>query len=152
MAVESGTKVLGLGATLRHLTETGARANDVRPIKEAVRAVYLKSEQRLWSEALFIPNTEATIERKQRQGLDMRVERATGALEKSLTSKRAKGAINRAKRDQLRFGSSLFYAGFQEGTVHQLPRDLIALSASDRQQIDDILSSYIAHGTGAIAP
>ena len=146
--IESDVKVEGLGQTLKALHERGERAADIRPVKNKARSVFLKSEKRLYEEGLWIPNEQSTLERKSRQGYDLRTERQTGAMEKSLTSRRAKGAVNRAKKQEFKFGTSLWYAKFQTGTATQLPRTMIHLSKREVKQIDDIIAGWVNRGVG----
>jgi hypothetical protein len=141
-------EVLGAGKATLDMLALGARASDIRPIAEPIRTVVRKSSESTFDQKPnWPPLSQDTIERKQRQGIDVRAERGkTGALYRSLTAPRARGQIDRREADVLRFGSKIWYAGFQQGTIFQPRRDLIQLSWIERQIIDRIISRWVSKG------
>lgn len=147
MAVSGGVEIRGLGKAMGTIAGVAARSADIRRVGGAVKAVYLSSNERHWANPGWQALSQETIERKQRQGIDVRPERGkSGALYRSLTKDHARGVKDVRTPDSLRFGSKIWYAAFQQGTVFQPARDLIELSWIERQMISRILSRYIAHG------
>lgn len=136
----------GVGKAVRDLHTVGQRAGDVRPLSDSIRRVYLRSNARTFGTLGWPALAPSTVERKAKQGLDSRPEIASGALYRSLTAERAKGQTKRKAKSRLRFGSRLFYAAWQQGTVTQPKRELIKLSHSDLEQIDRLIEEWIAKG------
>lgn len=127
------------------LRKVGERGSDIRRVSEKVRRVYRDSNERRFGGYGHWPaNAPATLEKKTRLGQDMRVERATGALYRSLTSARAAGQVDVRNPQEFRFGTDLPYARYQQGTRHQPARDLIELSPAERKKVSDLISAYIA--------
>lgn len=141
MAIE--TK--GVPQAVQDLVGVTERTGDIRPLTDKLRAIYLRSNEKHWG-SNWPSLAESTVERKTRTGLSTDPEVATGALRKALTQKRAKGQKTRRKKDQLTFGTSLFYAGWQQGTKSQPARDLIDLTASDLRAMDEAVQGYIVNG------
>lgn len=143
-------KVEGLADVIRGLQDRGARAQDIRPVKEKVRTVFLRSEAKLFAEQNFKPLAESTKERKALQGYPSEVEVQTGALRASLTKRRAKGTVNKSrnKNTAYLFGSSLWYAKFQTGTKTQPKRTMIHLTEQDMRQIGAIIAAFIVRNVG----
>lgn len=134
----------GVEKAVSDLHRLGDRASDIRRLSERVRSVYRQSNERQFARAPWPPLAPATLERKRRQGLDPRPERATGALYRALTAARAKGQVDQRERTEFRFGTDLPYAAAQQGSKTQPRRDLIALSYDERKQIEDMISRFIA--------
>lgn len=135
----------GVAQAVTDLDKLGKRASDVRRVSEKVRSVYRKSnEQRFAGEAGWRPLADSTVERKVQGGFDPRPERRTGALYRALTSPRASGQVDVRDPSELRFGTTLPYARYQQGTGHQPKRDLIDLRPSERKEIDRLIAAYIA--------
>lgn len=136
----------GVGKTVSDLEKLGERGSDVRRVSEKVRAVYRKSnEKRFGGYARWKPLDAETVERKRRNAQDERVERQSGALHKSLTSARASGQIDIREKEVMRFGSTLFYARWQDkGTKTQPKRKLISISKRDKETIVGLITRYVA--------
>lgn len=129
------------------LKALGDRASDIRRLSERVRSIYRKSNERRFSGGAGWPPLDPdTIERKQRAGYVSGIERRTGALHRALTSARAADQIDVRDPTEFRFGTTLRYAKFQQGTKTQPPRDLIDLTPAERRQIDELISKWIARG------
>jgi len=143
---EAGIEVKGAQKAASDLLDVGKRGRDVRPTRDRVRRIYLKSNERHLSSPGWPALSPETIARKTAQGLPSQPERATGALLASLTEQRSKGQINRASKSKMVFGSRLFYAPWQHGTKHQPKRLLIDLTPADRKQICSVLSRYVSSG------
>jgi hypothetical protein len=141
-------EVIGDRKAVADLIKLGTRGADVRPVAPEVRAIYLESNRRhLDSMEGWPALADATVQRKTREGLPDKAERATGALYKSLTSEsRVKGQKNRVSQTRFLFGSGLFYAPWQQGTKHQPKRELIDLSEADRLAMAAVIGRYVAHG------
>jgi len=136
----------GVAKTVTDLEKLGDRASDVRRVSEKIRGVYRRSnEKRFGGYARWKPLDEDTIARKQRDGLDTRVERATGALQKSLTAARASDQVDLRTPQELRFGTTLFYARWQDkGTKTQPKRKLISISKADKKTIVGYIERWVA--------
>jgi hypothetical protein len=130
------------------LAELGERGSDIRRVSEKVRSIYRRSnERRFASNGLgsWPPLADSTVERKLRGGYDPRPMRRTGDLERALTAPRASDQIDRRDRTEFRFGTTLPYAGYHDsGTGGEKKRELVELTASERNQISDLISAYVA--------
>lgn len=142
MSIESK----GVPQATKHLHELGERGSDVRRVSEKIRSVYRESNRkRFGGYARWKPLDDDTIESKRKQGLDTRVLRRTGALEKSLTAARASNQIDERGKEIMRFGTTLFYARMTDkGTKHQPKRKLIGISKKDKEKIVGYIERYIA--------
>jgi phage gpG-like protein len=89
---------------------------------------------------------EATIDAKARKHQDPRIMRASGALYKSLTGDRARGALRRKSRYQMRYGTTVFYARFHQMGKGVPKRELITVDAALTRRIVDALESYASKG------
>ena len=145
-------EVIGDRKAVADLIKLGTRGADVRPVAPEVRAIYLESNKRHLDAQVGWPAlSDATVQRKQREGLPDKAEQATGALYKSLTSEtRVKGQKNRVSQTRFLFGSSLFYAPWQEGTKHQPKRELIDLRERDRLAMAAVIGRYVARGEAGV--
>jgi hypothetical protein len=135
----------GVESTVLDLVGITERAGDIRPLTDKLRAIYLRSNERHWGRN-WPALADSTVQRKSQQGLSPSPEIASGALRKALTEKRAKGQRTRRKKDELRFGTSLFYARWQQGTKTQPERDLIDLTPSDLHAMNAAVEDYVAKG------
>jgi hypothetical protein len=146
--MEVVTETVGLDKAITDLDKLGLRGSDVRGCAPEVRAIYLDSNRKHLNAGSGWPAlSEQTVERKSREGLPPIPEIASGALYRSLTSEtRIKGQKNRVQKSAFVFGSTLFYAAWQQGTKHQPERKLIDLSFEDRLAMAKVISRYVAHG------
>lgn len=135
----------GVPETVRDLLELGERGADIRRVSESVRNVVLRSNKRRFDGgAGWKGLADSTSERKSREGLDPRPLRASGELYRSLTERSAAGQVDERHPTELRIGTSVPYAGFQQGTKTQPKRDLMELTPSDRRQIVDLIENFVA--------
>lgn len=138
--------VQGADRAALHLHDLGERSADVRPPADRIRDLYMRSNARRFSSSPWHPLAASTSARKARQGLDPRIERATGALHRALTSAHAPGQVDERKPDELRFGSDLPYAHFQEGTSRQPVREIVKLTAGERRAVTRVISDWVVQG------
>jgi phage gpG-like protein len=139
----------GAGKAAVDLHRMGERGSDVRRVSEKVRSVYRRSEERRFDtqgQGGWPPLAESTRARKQQQGLDPRILRATEMLYRSLTSVRARGQVDERAPSEFRFGTTLPYARFHETGKGVPQRKLIDLQPSERREIDELIEDYIAKG------
>ena len=130
------------------LAALGERGSDIRRVSEQVRSVYRKSnERRFASNGLgsWPALAPSTVERKARAGAVAPPMVRTGALERSLTAPRASDQVDRRDKTEFRFGTTLSYAVYHDtGTGGEKKRELVELTASEREQISRLISGYVA--------
>src|SRR5262249_31960980 len=139
----------GVGKAVESIASLGHRAGDIRRTGDAVKRVYSQSNARRFAQSPWVPLAASTIERKRRQGLPLKPLVAKGALMRSLTASSGRGQIDKRENDELRFGSRLYYAAWQQGTIFQPERKIIELSWVEHKMVTNIISRYIAKGETA---
>jgi hypothetical protein len=146
VSVTPSIEARGVGKAVTDLHKVGERGSDVRRVSEKVRSVYRDSNRKRFAGyARWKALDEDTLERKRRAGQDTRINRQSGALEKSLTAARANDQIDVREPTVLRFGSTLFYARWQDkGTKTQPKRKLIAISKRDKEKIIGLIERFVA--------
>lgn len=127
-----------------HLAQMGERASDVRPAHALLQPVFAVDESRRF--AVEGPGwaqlSEDTQRIKAANGMDASILRATGALYDSLTRM---AGVSEGRRDALAFGTDVPYARFhQHGTRFMPKREPVGLSQSARQEMTQLLTTYIA--------
>lgn len=138
----------GVDKAAHDLELLGVRARDVRPAARQIRAVVQKSERRTFAQAGpgWPPLAEATRAKKAALGQSPRILRVTDALYRSLTTSGA-GSSEELHASELRFGTAVFYARFHEyGTRTTPKRPLAGLSVSERDRVNEVISSWVARG------
>lgn len=125
-------KLTGEERTARHLRDTGDKALDLRPALRRVGVEFARGEERLFqSQKGWPPLALSTRARKRRQGLPLRAMRATGLLERTLTSKTAMpGRLMRVNRSSITFGiaggrSPIYYGRFHNEGKGNPKRSLV---------------------------
>jgi hypothetical protein len=147
-APETTIEVRGARKAAVDLAELGERGSDIRRVSEKVRAIYRKSNERRFASmglGSWPALAASTVERKAQGGYDARAMRRSGDLERSLTSPRASDQIDRRDKTEFRFGTTLNYGGYHDtGTGGEKKRELVELTASEREQVSRLISDYIA--------
>jgi hypothetical protein len=146
------TEVIGDEKVLANIAEMRMRAMDARPATRRVRELFLESNRKVFeSEGGSIgepwaPLAQATIERKSREGLDLRpLHGKTGALAAAATG--GKGKRSGATKTTARAGVNVWYSVFTRGTRGGEPRrELTGITRSGEQEVLDIVSDWIVHG------
>lgn len=133
------------------LDQLGEKAKDLRPaFNRVLKIIVARYRRRFGGGGQWAPLSPATVERKSRQGLDPRVMRASGALERALTSPgRTSGRTQSVGKSTVRVGvgKRLFYARFQHfGTDHIPARPLFGWEFADRKAAINVLDDYIFGG------
>lgn len=139
----------GVGKTVTDLKALEFRARGVKRVSEQVRSVFRESEVRQFAtegRGRWPRLADSTRERKSRQGLSLRTMHATDTLYRSLTATRASGQIDRRSEDELRFGTTVYYARFHQRGQGVPQRPLIDIQPNERQRMRDIIRAYIAKG------
>jgi phage gpG-like protein len=147
-------KVFGLTTTGTQnsaavLNSIGGRGADARPAWPAIfKLMQADTGQRFdrGGEGDWQKLAEATIDAKARKHQDPRIMRASGALYKSLTGDRGRGALRRKSRYQLTYGTSVFYARFHQLGKGVPKRELITVDAALARRIVDALERYVSKG------
>lgn len=141
--VRFSIEVFGEKQVDRTLTRFADKAGNARPlfaslahdIEEIERAQFAGEGRRAHPWAWLQPGTVA---RKS----EPRILFETGALEASLTGGR--GRIRDIKRDELRFGTSVPYAGYhQSGTRHMPARPVIDFTEADKRAMIRKIQRFI---------
>lgn len=148
MTLQPSIEVHGARKAAVDLAQLGERGSDIRRVSEKVRSIYRKSNERRFASGglgSWPELADATKERKLRGGYDPRPMRQTGALERSLTSPRAGNQIDQRDKTEFRFGTTLSYAAIHDTGGHGSPRrELVELTASERNEVSRLVSEYIA--------
>jgi phage gpG-like protein len=139
----------------REILRVGLHAKDARPAFEAI-ADYMMAETReqFASEGRHAsggwkPLKAATLRAKARKGLDPRILHASGALDRSLTSRGDPAQLLQIRPQELVFGSRLVYAA-----AHQRPkpgsrlpqRRPLQFTEQAKRQILKILQRWLVAG------
>lgn len=97
------------------------------------------------------PLKPATIARKARRGEDLRIMRATGMLERSLTKRGAPEQLLRIGDQEMTFGTHVPYAKYHQSLLPRtsdLPRrPLLQLTTLDRKHIERAIALWVSRGT-----
>lgn len=147
-------KVFGLTTTGTQnsaavLNSIGGRGADARPAWPSIfKLMQADTSERFahGGEGDWQRLAKETVESKARKRQDPRIMRASGALFKSLTADKGRGALRRKSRYQLTYGTSVFYARFHQTGKGVPKRELITVDAALARQIVDALERYVAKG------
>jgi hypothetical protein len=130
------------------LTELGERGSDIRRVSEKVRAIYRRSNERRFASngmGSWPTLAPSTIERKQRGGYSGPPMVRSGDLERALTAARASDQVDIRDKTEFRFGTTLPYAIYHDtGTGGEKQRELVQLTAAERNQVSRLISGYVA--------
>lgn len=146
-------EVIGEEKVLANIKEMRARARDARPATRRVKDILITANRKQfetqgsYSGDPWAPLAPSTLERKTREGIDLRpLHGKTGALETSLTGGRGKRTS--ATKSGARAGSKVWYGVFaRSGTKSGEPaRKLVGLSHADQTKIGRVVLDYVAHG------
>jgi hypothetical protein len=144
--------VIGEEKILANISEMRKRAKDARPATRKVKDLMIAANRKQfatqggYSGDPWKPLAQSTIERKSREGIDLRpMHGKTGALEASLTGGR--GKKTGATKSGARAGSKVWYSVFARGTKSGEPaRKLVGLSHADQIKAVSIVGAYVVHG------
>jgi len=143
--------VKGVDLVHQRLEGVSDRAADARPAMRLVRDLMQDSNKKQFASGgshlgtPWAPDAPSTLARKAGKGQDIRPNRATGALEASLTG--GKGKRSSATKTSARAGTSLFYGRFaQTGTKRAPKRAIVGLGEADQRKAREIVLRYITHG------
>jgi len=147
-APEPMIEVRGARKAAVDLHQLGERGSDIRRVSEKVRSIYRRSNERRFASmglGSWPALADSTVERKRRGGYDPRAMRRSGALERALTSPRARDQVDVRDPSEFRFGTTLPYAGYHDaGTGGEKRRELVELTAAERAEVSRLISDYIA--------
>jgi hypothetical protein len=140
-------EISGVVPTAEMLEAIGQRAIHLDPALEEIMDLLLEGERTLWKRSgrkwmrTLSPSTQA---RHRREGTSALV--GSGALEDSLTKHDGRGAIRKAHGDQLVFGSSVYYARFQDKNKRQI----LVFRPADKKQARVILVDHLMGRLGSV--
>lgn len=153
------TKVIGEDTTVANIEQVRSRAKEAKPATRKVKDLFVKwNKENFESEGSFIghpwaPLTEATQERKGREGIDPKSMRGkSGDLGTSL--KGGTGKRTGATKSSARAGSGVFYARFARGTkgsanshnTGEVARDLVGMPKDGPAKVLRIVSDWVLRG------
>lgn len=149
MARRISIRVTGLRAAQTMIGDVGNRARAPEPAlrTDRVMSILHMAEHRRFGQRFSPRATRAWAARKRREGLDPRMMRATGALERTLTRGRPPDVAFKAYNSVLSWGlkwrSPVWYAA-----VHQKRpgRRVVVIDKRAAGQITDIVTAYVATG------
>ena len=133
----------------------GDRATDIRPASDAIiRRLVLGEKRRFRTSAGWPPLMPSTRARKKRQGLPRKPMKASGLLERTLTTVGAKarshGQLAAVSRHEVRFGikggrSDIFYGAIsQKGREGQKPRKVVVFTARTKKTVRIVIEDHLA--------
>jgi len=149
--VKLDVDVIGEERVLANLKEMRARARDARPATRKVKELMIEANRKQFSTQggysgdPWPPLAKATLERKSREGIDLRpMHGKTGALAASLGGGRGKKTS--ATKSGARAGTKVWYGVFARGTKGGEPtRKLVAFTHADQLKTVRIISDYVVH-------
>lgn len=139
----------GVARTTHAFKDVGKRGANIAPAAFKVRTIFRKAEAARFDSqghGTWPGLADATKERKRQRNQDPRVMRATNALYKSLTAANARDQVDERGPAELRFGTTVPYAGFHNTGKGVPKRALIDLTHGERRRIDEALEAFIATG------
>ncbi len=124
----------------KRLQRIGDRAVDARPVFREITQLLVGYERKRFDleGPGWEPLSPSTVARKARLGQPPTPMVATGALERSLTSLGGANQRLEVERDEMVFGTTLFYARF-----HQKTRPVVGVSGSQKGAISRRLKKFI---------
>lgn len=139
----------GLDETVKHLGDIGDRAQHPGPALEEMRKSFYAFEKRRFETnawGSWAPDAAATSREKAKRGQDLRTERATGGLFRSLTSAGAPQAIWRPSTDSAVIGTGAKSAQWQQKGRGGEHREVVHVSKGERRAWARILAKWIVRG------
>lgn len=148
-APQVALEVVGDKVAAERLIMVGERASDVRPIKPLLDPAFRRDEETRF--ALNGPGWKAladtTVALKAAAGMDARILRRTGELERALTS--AGGSVEvglTSSRTELAFGTDVPYARFHQYGKGVPKRELIDLRPATVERMSSTVQGYVVDG------
>lgn len=132
--------VSGVVPTVEMLEGIADRAANLDPALEVILALLLGSEQALWrrsSRKWMKTLSEQVQERHLDEGTKALVK--SGVLMDSFTKQKAMGAIRKAHGTEMVFGSSVFYAKFQD----KKKRKILVFRPKDKKRATEVLLDHM---------
>lgn len=148
-------RVEGLKEARAFVDDVGLRAQRPEPVmrSDSVKADILAGERRRFERGTgWARDTPKWIAEKRRRGLDERTLRATGRLERALTTGADPAITFQAFNSELRWGirggrSDLYYAApLARGTTEHRGRRMVVIDQVARSRIAGRIEHYIATG------
>jgi hypothetical protein len=140
----------GLRAQVALMRKLGVRGADVRPAYDEVEVILREQGEEQWKSrghAKWPKLEDATLEaRRRRGGSGDRIMYVSGFLYTSLTGKKPRTRWRRARKDELRWGTKVFYAYFQQEGSGIPVRKVLDITEAAQRDINTVLGNYITYG------
>lgn len=134
--------VTGLDKAVRQFSKLDRNLGETRAMFVGIAETLEKSNERAWGRGVTL--ADSTIAEKAQQGLPAEPLVASGDLKASLTKTGAKGAIREIRPTELRFGTSIFYARWQNyGTSHMAAHKVLKFTPTVRKLIKTTISTHL---------
>lgn len=138
-------QVKGAVEAARDYHAKAKRAGDVRPAMERIKDFWLQSEQRQFSSGKGWPDIKpVSREWKMKRGLDPRVMRATGALERTLTRPNQPGQIANTFSTGMVVGIAPAFGKYPFILAHKWP--LVGFDDKAQSDATELLGRWLQEG------
>lgn len=140
-------QVKGAVEAAREYRAKAQRANDVRPAMERIKDFWLLSEQRQFDSGKGWPDIKpVSREWKMKRGLDPRVMRATGALERVLTqpNQQGRGQIANTFATGMTVGIGPAFGKYPFILAHKWP--LVGFDSKAQADATELMGRWIQEG------
>lgn len=142
-------QVKGAAETAREYHAKAKRSRDIRPALERIKDFWLLSQQRQFDSQAGWPDIKAKSRQwKTERGLDPRVMRATGLLERTLTqpNQQASGQMAEPFADSLLVGIRPGRSDIYYGQVHAKKWPLVVFDAKAQADATELMGRWLQEG------
>ncbi len=137
--------VKGLDKINRRFSRLERNLNETEPMFVAITEALAKSNERSYGRGVHL--ADATVETKARKGLPDEPLVATGKLKASLTRTDAADAIREIGPTEMRFGTKVFYARWQNWGTKTMPRHkVLKFTPTVRKLVKTLMREHILGG------
>jgi len=137
---------------LRRLDGVTGHAQDMTPAFLEIHRQFLATERGLFASKggkfKWAPLTQKYLSRKVARGLDPRVERATGALARALTTGKGPGAVTEISPSEAVFGTDLRQAIFAQRGSGRRRRKLVTIDRARRNKWTATIRAHLLQPPG----
>lgn len=137
---------------VQRLEGIGRRAGDARPALEKIRRSFYAAERARFSsdgQGQWQPLTTRYTAVKARKGLDPRILRATGELQRALTTGRGTGAVNEVTSTAATLGTDLPRAVYAQRGSGRRRRRVLVITRPRRARWTRIIHDHLVGGGGS---
>lgn len=126
------------------LDRLGTQATDARTAFSQIMDTLITGERALWVRRSGWP--KLAVSTRQRKDRDPRPMYETGALEQSLTMRRAPNAVRTIRDDEMRFGTNIPYARYHQNPKGGPKRQVVKVTPATRRNIRSLILEHIMEG------